>query len=164
MPAPARQPLGASTLNRKFWVDVDTSTTSTPTWVGVHGMTSFQPTQTPDLVDDSDMDSGGYRSSTKTADAWGLTFTLARKVQEDDAEAYDPGQEFLRDKADNMGPANSVHVRYYEMGDDGPRVEAYEGRCAVSWSPQSGDMAALSLVDVVLTGQGRRNVITHPDA
>lgn len=164
MPAPARTPLGASTTNRKWYLDVNTGTTATPTWTGVHGITEFTPNLEPTLQDDSDFDSGGDKSSTVTARAWSLSLTVARKVTAASATAYDAGQEALRLASEEVGVANSVEVRFYEMEPDGPRVEAYSGNAAVSWTPGGGGMDALSTVSVTLTGQGARTAITHPDS
>ena len=161
---PEREPLGASTLNRKWYLDIDTSATpGTPTWVGVFGITEFKPIQSPSLEDDSDFDGGGWKSSTVTAQEWGAEVKVSRKVTAASATAYDPGQEALRLAALEMGVGNSVHIRYYEMTPDGPRVEAYEGQAAVSWEPDGGGMDALDTVSVKLTGQGKRTAITHPD-
>ena len=151
MAAPARVPLGAST-------------TGTPSWVGVHGIGDFKPKRDSKLQEDADFDSGGFGSSTKTAEAWSVEIKVARKVTTASATVYDPGQEILRLKSAKMGPANSVKIRFYEMEEGGPRVEAYEGLAAVSWSPEGGGQDALDTVTVTLTGQGRLTDITHPDA
>lgn len=163
MPAPARTPLGASTTNRKWYLDINTGTVAAPTWVGVHGITEFKPNLEPTLQDDSDFDSGGDKSSTVTARAWSLNMTLARKTTAASQTAYDPGQEVLRLASEEIGVDNSVLVRFYEMEPGGPRVEAYSGRAAVSWTPDGGSMDALDMVSVALTGQGKRTAITHPD-
>ena len=136
-----------------------------PVWTGVFGITDFKPTQDDTLQDDSDFDSAGFGSQTKTAEKWALEFKVKRAVRAATATAYDPGQEVLRVKAQGkMGPANSVRVRFYEMEPAGPRVEAYQGQAAVSWAPEGGSMEALDMVSVKLTGQGARTAITHPDA
>lgn len=163
MPVPARTPLGASTTNRKWYLDVNTGSTAIPTWVAVHGLTEFQPSYEVTLQDDSDFDSEGHKSQTATAGAWSVTGKLARKVTAASATAYDAGQEALRLAGAEFGAANSVEVRFYEMEPDGPRVEAYQGSCAVSWNPDGGAMDGLSTVSFTLTGQGRRTAITHPD-
>ena len=168
MTAPvARQKLGASTGNRKWYLDVDTAgSSSTPTWIGVYGITDLTPVGIDaTLEDDSDFDSNGFGSKTKTAEAWSVEATVARKVQTSTPTAYDPGQEFLRTKSfGKFGAANSVHIRLYEMEEDGPRVEAYEGWAAVVWAPEGGAMSALSKAKVTLTGQGELLLIDHPDA
>ena len=116
MPATTKVPLGASTLNRMYYLDVDTTPATSPTWVAVNGVKEFKPVFESDLQDDSDFDSDGYKSSTKTAEEWSLETTLVRKVTAADATAYDPGQEFLRDHSvGKMGSAARVHVRFYEM-------------------------------------------------
>lgn len=165
MPATVKVPLGASTTNRKWFLDVNTNTPAAPIWVGVFGVTEFKFMLEPNLEDDSDFDSGGFQSETKTAEKWGLECKVARKVTVADATAYDAGQEFLRSKAiGQMGPANSVQVRFYEMEPGGPREEAYMGSAAVTWSPEGGPMTALDMVAVTLSGQGELEQITHPDA
>lgn len=163
MPATTKTPLGASTTNRKWYLDVNTGTTAVPAWVGVFGITDFTPGLDNTLQDDSDYDSDGYKSQTKTASQWTVTGTVARKVTAADPEAYDPGQEVLRLAGDENGVDNAVHVRWYEMEPGGPRVEAYEGHGAVSWSPNGGATDALSSAGFTITGQGKRTPIAHPD-
>jgi hypothetical protein len=166
MPVPSRAvPLGASTVNRKWYVDVDTAFSSaSPTWVGVFGIVNFQQKLNPTLQDDSDFDSGGFMSKTKTAEEWGVSLKIARKVTQADATVYDPGQEYLRARAiGQMGPSNAAHIRFYEMTPSGPRAEAYDGFAAVTWSPDGGKMSDLDIISVTLDGQGRLNAITHPN-
>lgn len=161
-PATVKAPLGASTTNRKWYLDIDTGTV-TPEWTGVFGIQEFKDGLENTLQDDSDFDGEGWKSQTVSANAWMLELKCKRAVQAESATAYDPGQEVLRAAAQETGIANSVHVRWYEMEPGGPRVEAYEGFAAVSWSPDGGGMDALSTVTVTLTGQGKRVEITHPD-
>lgn len=156
---PEREPLGASTLNRDWLIDVNTGTAATPTWTPVCGITEFQPGKDTTLQEDSDFDGGGWQSQTATALAWTLAFKVSRKLQQGVA-AYDPGQEALRLASDELGTENSVHVRFYKM--DAARAEAYEGYAAVGWNPDGGGMDALDMVSVELTGQGKRSPITHP--
>lgn len=162
MPDPTRVPLGPSTLVRKYYVDINTGTAGTPVWTPVYGMVNFVPSQDTTLQDDSDYDSEGYKSQTATALAWGAQMTVSRKVVEAAPTTYDPGQEAIRAASYEMGPANSVDARYYEMTAGGPRIEAFRGNAAVAWSPVGGAMDALDQVQVTLTGQGKRTAITHP--
>lgn len=162
MPATTKVPLGASTTNRKWYLDINTGTDLVPVWTGVFGVTDFTPALDNTLQDDSDYDSEGYKSQTKTASQWSLTGAVKRAVTEALATAYDPGQEALRLAGDENGVANSVQVRWYEMEEDGPRVEAYSGRGAVSWTPNGGPMDALSTANFSIMGQGKRTPIAHP--
>ena len=158
-------PLGAGTLVRKWYCDINSNTYAAPTWVGVFGVEDFKPALDPSVQDDSDYDSLGYKSSTITALGWTLELKLARKVTAASATVYDPGQELLRAAAETMGASNRVDVRWYEMGSAtgvGPKIEAYRGYAAVSWSEDGGGMDALDTVSVTLTGQGARTAITHP--
>lgn len=163
MPATTKTPLGATTTQRKWYLDINTGTDVAPVWTGVFGITEFTAPLENTLQDDSDYDSDGYKSQTKTASQWSVTGTVKRAVTAADPTAYDPGQEALRLAAEENGVANSVHVRWYEMEEDGPRVEAYEGHGAVSWAPNGGGMDALSTAGFTITGQGRRTAIAHPD-
>jgi hypothetical protein len=160
---PARAPLGASTTNRKWYLDVeDPAAPGVP--VGVFGMGEFKfkPSEATQQ-DDSDMDSEGFKSSTVTALAWGGEGKLHRKTLSSDGTAYDPGQEILRRASRGMGNANRVKVRVYEMEPDGPRVEAYSGYCLATWSPDGGGMDALDTVSFALVGQGKCSEIAHPE-
>jgi hypothetical protein len=162
MTLPVRTPLGGSTLNRKWYLDV--SEDGGTTFVPVMGLTEFQPTTEATLQDDSDFDSEGFRSQNKTASAWGITGTVRRGVVAGETPVYDPGQEIIRAAADEMGVANAITVRFYEMEDGGPRVLAYRGEAATDWTDNGGDMAANSTAGFTLSGRGRRIAIAHPDA
>ena len=160
----ARVALGAATLNRKWFIDVDSTPSATATWLGVFGVTEFKPATDAVTQDTSDF-SSGYKSETVTALGWSVEFKLSRKVTAASATAYDPGQEFLRLLGMEMGIANRAHIRWYEMnGSTGPKIEAYDGYASVSWSDEGGDFSKASEVTVKLTGQGARNTITHPAA
>jgi len=159
---PTRTPLGASTLARKWLLDVNTGTVASPVWTPVGGILDFTPSLDPTLQDDSDFDSAGYKSQTVTALAWGASFTVRRAAQAGAPTQYDAGQEFLRTVSLTMGIQNSAQVRFYEVTTSGPTTEAYQGFAAVSWSPKGGAMDALDEVGVTLTGQGQRSSITNP--
>lgn len=166
MPATTHTPLGSSTLARKWCIDVDANDgVGSPSWIPLQGITNsvFNP-DNANMEDDSDFDSGGFGSQTKTAASWTAQFTVARKPTAADATAYDAAQEHFRTKSiGQFGPANSVTVRIYEMTPAGPRVEAYTGKAAVSYQPQGGGNTALDTVQITLTGQGGLAAIAHPD-
>lgn len=157
-----KAPLGASTLNRKWYLDVNTGTSGTPVWTGVFGITDFKPLNNGTLQDDSDFDGEGFKSSTQTAIEWGFELKCKRAVTADDETEYDPGQEVLRLASLGMGVDNSVDVRYYEVTAGGPAVEAYRGKVVITYEDDGGDMAALSSASIKGAGQGKRTAITHP--
>lgn len=157
-----RQPLGGTTTNRKWFLDVDTSTTGTPEWVGVFGMQEFKPSVDTSTGDTSD-GSSHWKGAQNTAQAWKNEGKLKRASKASAATAYDPGQEVLRAAAIKVGVEARVHVRWYEMEPGGPRVEAYEGYGTVTWSEEGGAMDALSIVSFTINGDGARTDITHPD-
>lgn len=163
MAATTKTPLGASTTNRKWYVDIDNSATETPAWIALAGITELTPGVEGSLQDDSDFDGEGWGSQVNTLNAWTLEGKVRRGVMPGATPpVYDPAQEILRLAAAETGLANVVHVRWYEMEPDGPRVEAYEGYAAVTWSEDGGGVDAISIVSFTLTGRGKRAAITHP--
>ena len=166
MTATTVTPLGPSTTNRKWRTDVDLNGgVGTPSWAPVAGVTNFAPNfDNANFEDDSDFDSGGAGSQTKTAYSWSAQFTVGRKVTAADSTVYDAGQEYLRSKAEGKtGVANSVFVRIYEMEPGGPRILAYTGKAGVTFQEQGGANNALSTAQVTLNGQGALATIAHPD-
>ncbi|HMC70984.1 MAG TPA: hypothetical protein VKJ07_17640, partial [Mycobacteriales bacterium] len=113
MTATTKTPLGASTTNRKWYVDIDMNDgVGSASWLPLLGITNCVPNaDNAQLEDDSDFDSGGFQSQTKTASGWSATITVARKSTAADQTAYDPGQEHLRLRSiGKFGPSNRVYV------------------------------------------------------
>ncbi|UVK61350.1 major tail protein [Microbacterium phage Gingerbug] len=161
MAATTKVPLGAATTNRKWFLDVEGATADS--WLGVFGITEFKDTLEASMQDDSDFDGEGWLSEVNTANRWKIEAKVIRKTLADTPTSYDPGQEKIRQAAGNTGVENVLKVRWYEMEPGGPRVEAYEGFAAVSWSPDGGNTEAVSTASIVLSGRGKRNPITHPE-
>lgn len=157
-----RAPLGASTTNRKWYLDVYDPAAPTIA-VGVFGISDFKNLLSGSTQDDSDFDSNGWKSSTTTANSWGVELKVGRKSLLVSATAYDPGQEILRKISRKIGIANRIKVRIYEMEPLGPRVEAYDGYVTVQYAEDGGNMEALSTAAFTLTGQGQPNEIVHPE-
>ena len=160
-PIPRTQ-LGDAILNGTWFLDVDTGVPGTPTWTPVNGIYDFKDTLDGKDIDVSDFSSDGWADSQAVGKSWGLDLKVWRKRQLAAAD-YDPGQEFLR-----LHAGGSVRIRFYEMSGDGttasgdPRVEAYQGRVSVKWSPDGGKVDDAKSVSVTLTGKGKREAITHP--
>ena len=162
-PIPRTQ-LGDALLNGTWYLDVNTGTADAPVWVAVNGIYDFKDSLDLKDVDVSDFSSDGWADTQGVGKSWGIEFKVWRKRQIA-AAAYDPGQEFLR-----LLAGESAHVRFYEMSGDGsadpetsdPRVEAYEGRVSVKWSPDGGKVDDPKSVSVSLTGKGKRTSIVHP--
>jgi hypothetical protein len=163
MATTARVPLsGATTTNRKWWLDVNTGTTAAPVWTPVAGITEFSPGKDQTTADNADFDSGGWGNTGVTGLTWTVTATFRRAPKGTDSTLYDDGQEFLRLKSDQIGVANTVEIRFYEMEPSGPRIEAYQGQVAVQYTDNGGSATDNSMAAITLTGQGRRNSIIHP--
>lgn len=163
MVVPTRTPLGASTTNRKWALDVQ-DPAAPGVWVPVMGLQESKPRPGESTTqDDSDMDGDGFKSQTVTALTWGYDGKVLRKVRDGVATEYDPGQEIIRKAAGQIGVAAVIPFRYYELEPGGPRVEAYEGKGVPTWAPDGGNMESLDSVPFTITGRGRRNVIAHPE-
>jgi hypothetical protein len=158
-----RTALAAATVNRKWYLDVNTNTYVAPTWTAVNGIMEFKGAKESTTQDDSDFDGLGWKSSTVSALGWSLEFKIKRAPTVAVGTAYDVGQEALRAYSDLEGMANVADVRFYEVTASGPVAEAYRGYATVSWSPDGGSMDATDTVTVTLTGIGTRTAITHPD-
>lgn len=162
---PEREQLGASTTNRKYYVDVvDPDATGTgDTWVGVFGIQEFKPRHSEATTqDDSDFDGEGYKSQALTAMTWGGDGKVLRKASGSDPEAYDPGQEIIRKVASRIG--GRLKMRFYEMEPGGPRVEAMTGWATPTWASDGGNMESLDSVAFTMTGNGKPLSFVHPEA
>jgi hypothetical protein len=170
MSATPRVVLGADTLARKWWLDVNTGTHAAPAWAPVGGVSDFKFSETKTFQEDSDYDSGGAKSKSATAYEWSIECKLRRKVTAADPLIHDPGQEAIRTACKRTtGLANVVEVRWYEMNVDddgdviGPAAEAYQGYTVAQWAEDGGPMDALDTVSVQLQGRGAYADITHPE-
>lgn len=148
-----------STLARIWALDVRTGP-GPDDWTPVRAIGELKPTLESNLEDDSDYDSDGWASETKTQIKWGIEVKVLRKVGVTSG-AYDPGQEALRRAADAFGSAGTPELRWY-LRDGGP--EAYSGFGSVSWEPEGGEAKDLNTVTIKIAGNGRRNEITNPKA
>lgn len=162
MAATTKVPLGAATTNRKWFLDVEGATADS--WIGVFGITEFKDVLEASMQDDSDFDGEGWLSEVNTANRWKIEAKVIRKTLAETPTSYDPGQEKIRLAAAETGVENVLRIRWYEMEPGGPRVEAYEGFAAVSWSPDGGSTEAVSTASIVLSGRGKRESVTHPGA
>lgn len=159
---PERVQLGASTTNRKFYLDVQ-DPDAPGVWLGVFGLQEGKPRPSEATTqDDSDFDGEGFKSQAVTALTWGFDGKVLRKLKNDDSSTYDPGQEVLRKVAERIG--GRVMARYYEMEPDGPRIESKTGWCTVTWTPDGGNMESLDSVAISLTGRGKPTSTVHPAA
>ena len=162
MTVTAREMLGNVILNGTWYLDVNTGTVATPTWIPVNGIYDFKDGLDSKSIDVSDFSSDGWADNQNVGKSWSIELKVWRKRRAASV-AYDPGQEFIR-----LQNGESIQVRFYEMSGDGviatgdPRTEAYTGTVSVKWSPDGGKFDDGRSVSVTLTGKGKRTAITHP--
>ncbi|WP_193118441.1 phage tail tube protein [Brachybacterium tyrofermentans] len=151
-----------STLARKFKVEVlpGADDPTADSWLPIRGVQEFTPGKDDNLEDDSDYDSDGWTSQTRTGQSWSLSVKVARKQSGAAGELeYDPGQEIVRAASDQFGIDGTVHVRWYNRnGGD----EAYQGRAMAGFADDGGSTTALSTATLTLTGNGARERIDNP--
>lgn len=155
---------GGATLARKWILDVNFNygVSETPDWVRLFGVTDMSPSEDQTTQDGATFDSGGWGSTVVTALSWGWEVTVSRETAADGV-TYDPAQEYLRAKGLRQSPGNTCEIRAYEWnGEDGPRVQSYQGLVSVGYSEQVGAQDALSMAQFTLGGQGRRYDVAHP--
>lgn len=148
-------PVQTTSLAKKWKFDV--SPDAGTTWIGVKGMTNFQPAIAQSMQDDSDYDSGEWGSDVVTQLKWSLVTSVDRKYTAGYTE--DPGQAILRAAYDQVGAAAVVTVRWYDRNGG---TEAYSGVGNVQWSEKGGTTADKASVNITIMGRGARNVITNP--
>jgi hypothetical protein len=154
-------PTPTNALARRWKMDLDQSAAKDGSdWQSVIGITEFTQSAEPNIEDSSDYDSGGWAGNTKTGQAWEVSLTINRRIN-DQVKVYHPTHEALRLASFAFGSASEVHVRYYDR--DG-LPEAYEGTALVTWAPSGGEYTALDQVEVTLTGTGPLVPITNPVA
>lgn len=157
--------LGAATLVRKWYLDVNTGDSTAAVWTHVNGIMSLVPNvDAANWADSSTFDTAGAQTKTKTASAWSVTGKVLRAVTAALATAYDPGQEYLRTAAvGKYGLDNQVEIRFYEFnGANGPQIEAYHGFAGVEWAADGGSMPDLDIAAFTLNAQSALDQITYP--
>jgi hypothetical protein len=152
-------PTPITALARRWRLELDMSAAKDGSdWQLVPGVTDFSPSAEPNIEDSSDYDSGGWAGNTKTGQAWEVSTTINRRIN-DQVKTYHPTHEAIRLASFGFGSASQVHLRYYDR--DG-LPEAYEGTAIVTWAPSGGEYTALDQVEITFTGDGPLVPITNP--
>ncbi|MBD3781700.1 MAG: hypothetical protein IE926_01910 [Micrococcales bacterium] len=138
--------------------DGDANYIAIANWTRVRAISDFKPTKDYKTEDDSDYDSEGWQSESKTGMGWGLEIDLIRKIGIT-TRAEDPGQQIIRVKADEFPPDDLLEVRWFDRNGG---EEAFQGYVSPQWEDQGGPNTALDKAKAKLMGQGKRNVITNP--
>lgn len=162
MPVPVTTPTytGQSQLPSRWVLQVDTaSSAASPAWVTVFGMQSFTPAFNPNLVDNSDFDTGIWSSQTVTSLAWQLTGTVEHKKYNG---AEDVAQAFIRAAATPVtGSVTLVHVRWFDRYGG---TESFDGWGIPSWVNQGGSSKDTEKIQITISGQGAPTAPANPYA
>lgn len=136
-----------SNLARDYKLEIETAP---GVWSIVPGLFELSPQIEGELQDDSDYDSDGWQSQTKTAQGFTLEASFNRKRDVDTYE-HPASHEVLRLAALGFRESAEVKFRYYDkLG--GP--EAFQGRGSVQWERVNSAVPDLDAAKVTITGQG----------
>ncbi len=153
----------ATALARDYAVQIDlnygTAQAGTPNWVFVMGLNKVNPTNDITFQDNGDIHSGGRKSQIATAVGENLELAGLRKGNRTPGYVPDPGQEKLRSHGEEIGDANTAHLRYWRTDDIS---EAKEGYFAVNWVSAADDKEGLLSFTATCTGQGKHTLISKP--
>lgn len=111
----------ATTLSRKFRVDVTSDLTLASGWLQLNGIDDWSPQISPNVEETSAYDTTGWKTNEVTMQDWSATASLFRRQV---SGVYDPGQELVRLTQGLFGTAARCGVRWYDKN-GGP--EAYSG-------------------------------------
>lgn len=136
----------ATTLERKFRVDVTADQTLTTGWLQVNGTSGADDDIAPNLEDSTAFDTQGFSTKEVTLYDWTLAQTFFRRIV---VSTYDPGQELVRARRGQFGVAARIGVRWYDIN-GGP--EAYSGIAIPTWKRASGSSKSLEIINVTYTG------------
>ena len=76
-------PTPTNALARRWKMDLDLSAAKDGSdWSSVIGITEFTQSAEPNIEDSSDYDSGGWAGNTKTGQAWEVSLTINRRIND----------------------------------------------------------------------------------
>lgn len=136
----------ATTLERKFAVDVTQDLTLASGWITINGTSAADDDIAPNLVDSTAFDTLGYSTKEVTLYDWTLAQTFFRRIN---VATYDAGQELVRARRGKFGTAARVGIRWYDIF-GGP--EAYSGIAIPTWKRNTGGPKDLEIIGVTYTG------------
>lgn len=136
----------ATTLARKFRLDVTTDLTLAGGFTQVNGLESFDPEINPTVVDTTAYDTSGFTTSEVTLYDWMVTATFFRRIV---STVYDPGQEILRACQGLFGTSARVGARWYDKNGG---TEAYSGVALVTWKRTATTAKDAEQIIATLTG------------
>ncbi|MFC9874879.1 phage tail tube protein [Nocardia salmonicida] len=153
----------ATALARAYAVQIDinhgTVLAGTPDWRWILGLNKVNPTNDITFQDNGDIHSRGRKSSIATAIGENLELGGLRKGNRSPDYVPDPGQEKLRSHGEEIGDANTAHIRYWRTDEI---AEAKEGYFAVNWVSSADDKEGLLAFTATCTGQGQHANIAKP--
>ncbi|WP_067470018.1 phage tail tube protein [Actinomadura macra] len=145
-------------LTRRYRLQVNLGTAVAPDFQTVLGMVEFKPAVEPEIKEDTDYETDGWKGQTKTLQGWEVEAKISHKY-DPDTLAYHPTHVKLEAASEAFGAASRVQVRYFDRFGKG---SGRRGWALVTWTPEGGDAAELDRVTVKLAGDGPLEAITNP--
>ncbi|MFJ7902373.1 phage tail tube protein [Streptomyces sp. NPDC096198] len=157
-PTPPAETITA--LARRYRLELDMSSTGTPEWTLVPGITEFTPKVDPTQQDVSTYDTDGWVEQAVTMLAWSIETSLAHRAHPTTG-AFNAAQEALRRAAMSFGAKSYVRIRYYDRNG---AADAQQGTALVTWEPDGGGPDEVDTIKVTFTGSGPLTEIANPAA
>lgn len=145
-------------LTRRYRLQVNLGTEAAPNWTTVIGIVEFKPSVEPEIQDDTDYESDGWKGNTKTLQGWSIEMKISHKY-DPVTKLYHPTHDALENASEQFGDGSYVHIRYFDRFGKGM---GREGRALVTWEPEGGEASELDRVSIKLTGDGPLEIIENP--
>jgi hypothetical protein len=145
-------------LTRRYRLQINLGTLTVPLWSTVIGIVEFKPSVEPEIQDDTDYESDGWKGNTKTLQGWQIEAKISHKY-DPVTKLYHPTHVALEAASEAFGDASYVDLRYFDRFGKG---SGRRGRALVTWEPEGGEASELDQVSITLTGDGPLETIDNP--
>lgn len=143
-------------LARRFKFDVSVDGT---TWVRLHNVNDFAPTENDTTQSTDDYDNGGFNGYEKTMTGWQVVAKFTRDTTANIPS--DAGQSLLEATRFQFGDACRAYIRWYDR--NGATTGNWSGRAIIKWNQSKTAVADIEEATVTFMGDGVLSAISNPN-